>query len=180
MKFKLHKPKSSIVGRLQKQLTATSLNELSIYHRANVWVNKCQTLLTHPEETEQHRYSTGALSLSPPVELCPIFTGTSSTVSSANSKTSGCLASWMFLTVFTSHSVALARHHFTLGRKPTISLCVHEHRVRAGMTQQRGPANQSSAWKRLKLPAAADFYRLSVGSIVSAPSFRLQSHLLQC
>lgn len=63
MKLKLHKTKSSIVGRLQKQLTATSLNELSIYHRANVWVNKCQTLLTHPEETDQHRYSTGALSL---------------------------------------------------------------------------------------------------------------------
>ncbi len=66
-------------------------------------------------------------SFPPPVEWNPTFIGSFSTSSSASSSEKH-LAPWLpgCLTVFNSHSVSLAFHHFTLGRKPTISLCVHE------------------------------------------------------
>ena len=94
-----------------------------------------------------------------------------STVSSASSWEKH-LALWLpgCSTVLTSHSVSLALHHFTLGRKPTIKLvcvcvcvCVRAESscpqfkmrgsLRAGVTQQRGPANQNS---ELRPPGAAD------------------------
>lgn len=168
MKLKLHKTKSSIVGRLQKQLTATSLNELSIYHRANVWVNKCQTLLTHPEETDQHRYSTGALSLT----TCWIMSNIrwhflhSFIRQFQNIWLSG------FLDVFDCVHQPLSRSGsppFHAGQEACNQLvcacacacgCPQFNMrgsVRAGMTQQRGPANQNSAWKRLKLNIFTDY-----------------------
>lgn len=98
--------------------------------------NSCQTLLTHPEEKEQHGHSIGALFLTTCWMKSNIhWRFLHSFIRQLLRKTSGSL--WLLgcSTVFTSHSVTLALHHFTLGRKPTIGLCVQESRERLPTVQ---------------------------------------------
>lgn len=68
LKLKLRERESSLVGikvDSKSNLQQKVCNELSIYHRANVLVNNCQTLLRHPERSRATQvFNWSSLSLS--------------------------------------------------------------------------------------------------------------------
>lgn len=73
--------------------------QVSVNHQFITVLMWSHTTAKHYSHIQKKQSNTGIqweLSFSPPVEWRPMFPGTSCTASSANSKTSGSLASWLF------------------------------------------------------------------------------------